>query len=65
MNAKGNCNADASAESFFHALEVEVTSRACLLPREVMRHAVFEHIEVDYNRARRHSANGSLSPVLL
>lgn len=27
-----------------------------------MRQAVFEYIEVDYNKTRRHSANGYLSP---
>ncbi|MFN3587573.1 MAG: IS3 family transposase, partial [Moraxellaceae bacterium] len=30
--------------------------------REAMRQAVFEYIEVDYNRTRRHSAIGNLSP---
>ncbi len=29
-----------------------------------MRQTVFEYIEVDYNRTRRHSANGYLSPEL-
>ncbi|MBU1277003.1 MAG: IS3 family transposase, partial [Proteobacteria bacterium] len=28
-----------------------------------MRRAVFEYIEVDYNRTRRHSANGNISPM--
>ncbi|GAA3596517.1 hypothetical protein GCM10023078_24790 [Gibbsiella greigii] len=28
-----------------------------------MKSAVFEYIEIDYNRHRRHSANGGLSPV--
>ena len=28
-----------------------------------MRQAVFEYIEVDYNRTRRHSANGHISPL--
>ncbi|MCF8034801.1 MAG: IS3 family transposase, partial [Desulfarculaceae bacterium] len=27
------------------------------------RRAVFEYIEVDYNRTRRHSANGHISPL--
>ena len=30
-----------------------------------MRRAVFEYIEVDYNRTRRHSANGYISPPAL
>lgn len=36
--------------------------RALLQKREQMRQAVFEYIEVDYNRTRRHSALGYLSP---
>jgi len=28
-----------------------------------MRHTVFEYIEIDYNRSRRHSANGYVSPT--
>ena len=31
--------------------------------REEMRHTVFEYIEVDYNRIRRHSANDRISPM--
>lgn len=34
-----------------------------LSTREAMRQAVFEYIEIDYNRARRHSANGYRSPL--
>ena len=38
----------------------------CGLPRfptrQLMRETVFEYIEVDYNRTRRHSANGYVSP---
>ena len=30
---------------------------------DAMRQAVFEYIEVDYNRTRRHSANGFISPI--
>jgi transposase InsO family protein len=33
-----------------------------LATREEMRQTVFEYIEVDYNRTRRHSANGFISP---
>jgi putative transposase len=31
--------------------------------RALMRQTVFEYIEVDYNRTRRHSANGYISPM--
>ena len=33
------------------------------MKREEMRPALFEYIEVDYKRTRRHSAHGYLSPV--
>lgn len=32
------------------------------MDRKTMRQAVFEYIEVDYNKTRRHSTNGYLSP---
>ena len=35
-----------------------------LATSEKMRQAVFEYIEVDYNRARRHSAIGYISPMV-
>ena len=34
----------------------------CILPREIMKQVVFEYIEVYYNRNRRHSAIGRISP---
>jgi transposase InsO family protein len=37
--------------------------RRVVVPREDMRRAVFEYIEVDYNRTMRHSANGYISPL--
>lgn len=63
MSAKGNCYDNACAESFFHSLKVEAIHGERFATREAMRHAVFEYIEVDYNRTRRHSANGNLSPA--
>jgi hypothetical protein len=54
----------ACAESFFHSLKVEVIHGERFVTREEMRRTVFEYIEVDYNRTRRHSANGYISPAL-
>lgn len=51
------------AESFFHSLKVEAIHGERFATREQMRHTVFEYIEVDYNRTRRHSANGYISPM--
>lgn len=46
-----------------HTLKVEMVHGESFATREAMRRAVFEYIEVDYNRTRRHSANGHISPV--
>lgn len=62
MSAKGNCYDNACAESFFHSLKVEAIHGERFATRESMRRTVFEYIEVDYNRTRRHSANGYISP---
>ena len=62
MSAKGNCYDNACAESFFHSLKVEAIHGERFRTREAMRQAVFEYIEIDYNRQRRHSTNGYLSP---
>lgn len=62
MSAKGNCYDNACAESFFHSLKVEMIHGERFATRAAMREAVFEYIEVDYNRNRRHSANGYVSP---
>ena len=62
MSAKGNCYDNACAESFFHSLKVELIHGERFVTRDAMKEAVFEYIEVDYNRNRRHSANGYLSP---
>ena len=62
MSAKGCCYDNACAESFFHTLKVEVIHGERFATREEMRQTVFEYIEVDYNRTRRHSANGYISP---
>lgn len=62
MSAKGCCYDNACAESFFHTLKVELIHGERFQKRSNMRDAVFEYIEVDYNRNRRHSAVGMISP---
>ena len=62
MSAKGNCYDNACAESFFHSLKVELVHGEIFETRQAMQEAVFEYIEVDYNRNRRHSAIGYISP---
>ena len=63
MSAKGNCYDNACAESFFHSLKVEAIHGERFATREVMRQAVFEYIETDYNPVRLHSNNGFRSPI--
>ncbi|HCL4888064.1 TPA: IS3 family transposase [Salmonella enterica] len=62
MSARGCCYDNACAESFFHTLRVECIHGEDFVSREIMRTAVFNYIECDYNRWRRHSACGGLSP---
>ena len=63
MSRKGNCWDNACAESFFHSLKVELLYGEPLMTAEKTREAVFEYIEIDYNRNRRHSANAFVSPM--
>ena len=62
MSGKGNCYDNACAESFFHTLKVELIHGERFCGRSPLRRAVFEYIEVDYNRTRRHSTVGMISP---
>ena len=62
-NRKGNCWDNAVAESFFHTLKTELIYHEIFETRAQANQAIFEYIEVFYNRQRMHSANGNLSPV--
>jgi putative transposase len=62
MSGVGNCYDNAPAESFFGTLKAEcVTAR--FATRSEARRAIFEYIEVWYNRQRLHSTIGYLPPV--
>lgn len=61
MSRKGNCWDNAMKESFFATLKTECASRP-FATRAQARTAIFEYIEVFYNRQRLHSALGYLSP---
>lgn len=63
MSRVGDCWDNAVAESFFATLKWELADEADWATREDARAAVFEYIEVWYNRQRRHSSLGYLSPV--
>jgi len=63
MSAKGKYYDNAVAESFFHSLKTELTHHIKVEKRSQVNQAIFEYIEVFYNRLRLHSSNDYLSPV--
>lgn len=63
MSRKGNCWDNAVAESFFATLKTELVHDADWHTRDEARSALFEYIEVWYNRVRRHSTLDYKSPV--
>lgn len=63
MSRRGNCYDNAMAESFFGTFKAELIDRVRWPTRQVARQAIFEWLEVFYNRQRRHSALGYVSPA--
>ena len=63
MSRKGDCWDNAVAESFFGTLKQELVHHESYRSRAEARLSVFEYIEGWYNRRRRHSALGYLSPM--
>jgi putative transposase len=62
MSRRGNCWDNAVAESFFGSLKKERIKKRIYKTRELARADVFDYIEVFYNRTRRHSHIGGVSP---
>ena len=62
MSRKGNCLDNAPMESFFGALKTEMVHRTRFRTRREARAALFEYIEIFYNRQRRHSSIGYRTP---
>jgi putative transposase len=62
MSRRGNCFDNAVVESFFSSLKKERIRRRIYPSREEARADVFDYIEVFYNRIRRHSHLGQMSP---
>jgi transposase InsO family protein len=63
MSRRGNCWDNAVVESFFGTLKQELVHRCRFATRDVARRKVFEYIEPWYNRQRRHSSLGYVSPT--
>jgi len=63
MSRKGDCWDNAVSESFFHSLKRELVHHERFKTRAEANQAIFEYIEIFYNRQRLHSANGYMSPV--
>jgi len=62
MSRRGNCWDNAVIESFFSSLKKERIQKRIYKTRELARADVFDYIEVFYNRTRRHSHLGGVSP---
>jgi putative transposase len=63
MSRRGNCYDNAVVESFFGTLKTELIHHHTYATRNQARLALFEYLEVFYNRKRRHSALDYRSPA--
>ena len=63
MSRRGNCYDNALIESFWSSMKRELVHRVRFETRQEARAAIFEWIEIFYNRTRFHSALGYKSPV--
>ena len=63
MSRKGNCWDNAVTESFFGTLKTELVHHERYANRTEARQSIFDYIERFYNRQRRHSTLGYVSPV--
>lgn len=63
MSAKGCCYDNAAMESFFHTLKVELIHDEDYKTREEAKTSIVEYVECYYNRKRRHSTIGYITPL--
>jgi putative transposase len=64
MSRKGNCWDNAAMESFFGSLKEECVGSMVYASHTHARRVLFEYLEVYYNRQRRHSTLGYVSPLI-
>jgi putative transposase len=63
MSRKGNCWDNAPSEAFFSSLKIELMGGQAFPTRQTAQAAIFEYLEVFYNRQRLHSSLGYRTPV--
>jgi len=63
MSRKGNVWDNALMESFFGTVKEECVYRSAFESRSQARTVLFDYLETFYNRTRRHSSLGYLSPL--
>ena len=63
MSRRGNCYDNAAMESFWSTLKLELVYRTRFTSRSNAKSEIFDFIEVFYNRQRRHTSLGGLSPA--
>jgi putative transposase len=63
MSRKADCYDNAPMESFFHTHKTELVHHCHHATREEAKRDIFAYIEGYYNRTRRHSSIGYISPI--
>lgn len=63
MSRQGNCYDNATMESFWSTLKLEIIYRRRFTSRRQAQSDIFDYIESFYNRQRRHTSLGGLSPA--
>ena len=63
MSRRGNCYDNAAVESFWSTLKLELVYRTRFTSHRHAKSEIFDFVEVFYNRTRRHTSLGGLSPA--
>jgi len=63
LSGKGNCYDNAAMESFWATLKTDLNITKPYETKEEARLAIFDYIEIFYNRVRLHSSIGDMSPL--
>ena len=63
MSRKGNCYDNATMESFWSSLKLDLVYRRSFVSRLQAHHEIFDYIKCFYNHQRAHTALGFRSPV--